>query len=203
MRLAKVISYLLHPLWMPLFTLVLAYLLDPFLSLRAPVFNFLLIVLFVNTIAPGISILVMQRRGLISDLEIRNKQERFVPFILFLFYYALSYALIRFRGNFIPQDVMVIFSSLLVSLSLGLILTLKTKVSMHLMAIGGLCGVLAGLNRIHLLGIGEVVTIVFLLAGALGWARIRMRVHTHTQVYLGFLIGFFIHYLMLVFRIYL
>jgi hypothetical protein len=202
-RAATVVSYVLHPLWMPLFTLSLVYWIDPFLGLHPPVFRFLLFILVVNTVAPGLSVLFMVRRGVITDLEIRRKRERFIPFLLFLFYYGLSYALIRLRVEYVPTDVLVVFFALIVSLVVGMLFTLRTKISMHLMAIGGLCGSLAAFNEMHLLGRDYIIALVLIGAGLLGWARIRMGVHSHRQVYLGFLVGFLVHYGFLTFRLYL
>lgn len=201
-RAATVVSYVLHPLWMPLMTLSLAYWMDPFLGLHPPVFRFLLFILVVNTVAPGLSVLFMIRRGVITDLEIRRKRERFVPFVLFLFYYGLSYILIRIRVEYVPIDVLTVFFALLVSLIVGMLFTLRTKISMHLMAIGGLCGTLSALNQMHLLSRGYIIAAVLIGAGILGWARIRMGVHSHQQVYLGFSVGFLVHYGFLMLRIY-
>ncbi|MCH2198427.1 MAG: hypothetical protein MK081_06565 [Flavobacteriales bacterium] len=203
MKTANIISYVLHPLWMPLFTLVLAYFLDPFIGLHPEMFKFLLLIVLINTIAPGLSILVMKRKGIISDLDIRNRRERLAPFLLFLFYYVLSYILLRFNTDIVPIDIFIIFFSLLISLVSGLLINSQTKISMHLMAIGGLCGVLAGLNELHLLGIGWVVAALLMGAGVLGWARIRMGVHTHQQVYLGFSVGFLIHFAFLYYRVFI
>lgn len=187
---------------MPLFTLVAAYTLDPFLGLYPALFRFLLFIVLVNTIAPGISILIMKRRGVISDLEIRNKSERIIPFLLFLFYYLLSYLLIRLRNAIVPEEVLVIFFAVVLSLIVGIIVNRYTKISMHLMAMGGFCGVIAGLNVVHLLGIGHYLAISFILAGLLGWSRITQSLHTHKQVYLGFSVGFAIHYFLLIWKIY-
>ncbi len=203
LRTATVVSYILHPLWMPLATLGILYAIDPFLNLHPPVFRFLMFILAVNTIAPGISILFMYKRGVITDLEIRRKRERYIPFLLFLFYYGLSYGLIRIRVEYVPADLLVVFFSLLVSLVIGMVVTARTKISMHLMALGGLCGVLAAFNQLHLLGRDYVVALAVIAAGLLGWARIRMGVHSHAQVYMGFAVGFLVHYLMLMAGIYL
>lgn len=202
-KLAKVVSAVLHPLWMPLFTLVLAYLLDPFLGVYPALFRFLVFIVLVNTIAPGISILLMKRRGIISDLEISNRRERLLPFVLFLFYYALSYLLIRMRNTAVPDEVLIIFFAVLVSLVLGMVVNRFTKISIHLMAMGGLVGVLAALNELHLLGLGGVVALFLMGAGLLGWSRISQGYHTHAQVYSGFLVGFGVHYLLLMTQLYL
>lgn len=204
-RAAVVVSYVFHPLWMPLITLAGVYFLDPFLGLHPTVFRLLLLVLTVNLLAPGISILMMRYRNIISNLDITRRQERFLPFALFLFYYGLSYFWLRSNASelYIPVVVFSIFTAMLASLSLAMLITLKTKISMHLLAVGGVCGVVAAVNRLHLLGAGDVLGACVIAAGLVGWARITLGVHTHGQVYGGFLLGFAVHYLFLQFEVYL
>ncbi|MGF1564461.1 MAG: hypothetical protein ACFCUH_03765 [Flavobacteriales bacterium] len=195
-RIATAISYTFHPLWMPLITLAVVYYIDPFLGLHPKVFRLLLLILLINLIAPGLSILIMRSRNLVSNLDITNRTERFLPFVLFLFYYGLSYFWLRRHGDalFMPAIVYGVFSALLVSLAVATVVTVQTKISMHMLAIGSVCGVIAAVNKIHLLGHGDLLGFSVLIAGAVGWARITLGVHTHAQVYLGFVTGFLIHF---------
>lgn len=195
-RAAVVVSYVFHPLWMPLITLAGVYFLDPFLGLHPTVFRLLLLVLTVNLLAPGFSILMMRYRNIISNLDITRRRERFLPFALFLFYYGLSYFWLRSNASelYIPVVVFSIITAMLASLSLAMLITLRTKISMHMLAIGGVCGVVAAINRLHLLGAGDVLGACVIAAGLVGWARITLGVHTPGQVYSGFLLGFAVHY---------
>jgi membrane-associated phospholipid phosphatase len=74
---------------------------------------------------------------------------------------------------------------------------------MHLLAMGGICGVLAAVNKVHLLGIIEFVALAVLIAGLVGWARITLKVHTHAQVYMGFTLGFLLHFVFVNLGLYL
>ncbi len=181
---------------MPLITLAVVYYIDPFLGLHPKVFRLLLLVLLINLIAPGLSILLMRSRKMVSNLDITQRSERFLPFALFLFYYGLSYYWLRVNGGdlLIPVIVYGVFSALLVSLVLSTLITLRTKISMHLLAMGSVCGVIAAVNRIHLLGAGDLLGVGLIVAGAVGWARITLGVHTPRQVYLGFCLGFTVHF---------
>lgn len=198
-RLATVVSYTFHPLWMPLITLTAIYNLDPFLGLHPKVFRLLLLILLINLVAPGLSIIIMRSRNMVSNLDITNRSERFLPFALFLFYYGLSYYWLRRHGAelYIPVLVYGIFTALLLSLFVALVITTKTKISMHLLAMGSVCGVIAAVNRLHVLGAGDILGAAVLVAGIVGWARVRLGVHTHAQVYLGFSVGFIIHFVAL------
>jgi len=204
-RAANLVSYIFHPLWMPLLTLSVIYFADPFLGLHPKVFRLLLMIFLVNLIAPGLSILLMRYRNIVSNLDITRRKERFLPFMLFLFYYGISYFWLRYHAQdlYIPTIVLSVMSALLVSLLLSTVITFATKISMHLLAMGGICGVLAAVNKIHLLGIIEFVALGILLAGLVGWARITLRVHTHAQVYMGFSLGFLMHFAFINLGVYL
>lgn len=204
-RLATVISYLFHPLWMPLMTFTAVYFADPFLGLHPKVFRLLLLILLVNLLAPGLSILLLRRQRVVSDLDISKRSERFVPFVLFVFYYGLSYVWLRMNMQelYMPVIVFSVFTGLLVSLLVAIVVTTKTKISMHTMAIGAFCGVAAAINQMHVLGLGFFVALLLFIAAAVAWARITLRMHTQGQVYAGFLLGFFIQYLTLIYGLYL
>jgi hypothetical protein len=190
---------------MPLITLAAVYYIDPFLGLHPKVFRLLLLILLINLVAPGVSILIMRSRNVVSNLDITNRSERFLPFALFLFYYGLSYYWLRMHGAelYMPVLVYAIFSALLLSLALSLIITTRTKISMHLLAMGGVCGVIAAVNRLHLLGAGDIIAVAVLVSGLVGWARLRLGVHTHAQVYMGFSLGFIVHFVVLSLGLYI
>jgi membrane-associated phospholipid phosphatase len=191
---AKIISFLLHPLWMPLITLIIAFGLDPFLGIHPKAFLFLLSIVLVNILVPGITILFMVKRKMISNLEISERTERWIPFLLVFGYYLLTYVLLRTRADHFPIVVNSFFFGLLLSLGLAVIINNFTKISIHMLAFGGMLGSIAALNVVHYLNQGFVIAILLLLGAAVAWARLTLGVHTQRQVYFGFSLGFLIHF---------
>ena len=103
---AKWISAILHPLLMPLVTLVLVFGMDPYLQSLPHVFVYMGVVVLVNTLAPAISIFVLHRRGMLSDLDIRNRKERSLPFFIVLAYFIMTYILlVTSPRHFYPFDL--------------------------------------------------------------------------------------------------
>ncbi|MFM1932849.1 MAG: hypothetical protein RL226_2152 [Bacteroidota bacterium] len=199
---AKAISSVFHPLWMPLLTLVIAFFVDPFLGLHPAAFIFLLAMLFMNAALPGLTILYMARKNMISNLEISNRTERWVPFFLVFGYYIISYVLLRTKVDFVPPVVYSIFFALLTSLLTALVVNNFTKISVHLMAFGGFLGTLAALNVMHYLGQGLFIGLLLLVGSFVAWSRLVLNVHTHKQLYLGFSVGFCIHFFMITYGIF-
>ena len=57
-----------------------------------------------------------------------------------------------------------------------------------MLAIGGVFGILIGLNIIFG-GLNKYIIIVLVLSGLLGTARIYENAHNHAQIYIGFILG--------------
>lgn len=193
-RSAKIISFVLHPLWMPLITLIIAFGIDPYLGIHPTAFIFLLSIVLVNIFIPGMTIYFMARRRMISNLEISVRSERWIPFLLVFGYYLLTYVLLRTRAEHFPIVVNSFFFGLLLSLGLAILINNFTKISIHMLAFGGMLGSVAALNVVHYLNQGFVLAVLLILGASVAWARLVLGVHTHRQVYLGFSLGFLVHF---------
>lgn len=189
-RLALVVSYVLHPLWMPFILLVLLWSVDPWLRLQPTMVVYVGSILLINAVAPALSIYVLHRRGALSDLEVSRRDERRVPFLVVLFYQVLGYYALTRPGVFLPVEVLSLVLGMIAALVVGMLLTRWIKVSMHLLAQGGALAGLWSFHLIHDLGLGDVLPLGFVMAGVVGWSRMRLGVHTVRELSLGFLIGF-------------
>lgn len=199
--LALFFSYVFHPLWMPLFTFGLAYLVDPWLIPSKPVFNFIGLVLIINAVAPLVSIFIMMRRGMISDVEIKNRNERTRPYMIILFYFILTYWLLRNRNVPVDPAVFSMFLGVIFSVIIAMVINRYWKISAHMLAIGGLIGVMLGLAREIHTGMPFIIGGLIFIAGGVGFSRIFLNAHTHNQVYAGFTLGIVLNYLLVNFEV--
>jgi hypothetical protein len=193
-KLALFFSYVFHPIWMPLITFGLAYLVDPWLIPNKPVFNFIGLILIINAIAPLVSIFIMMRRGMISDVEIKNRNERTRPYLIILFYFILTYWLLRNRQVPVDPAVFSMFLGVILSVICAMIINRFWKISAHMLAIGGLVGVMLGLAREIPTGMPFIIGGLFFIAGGIGFSRIYLEAHTHNQVYAGFTLGLMLNF---------
>ena len=188
---AKFISAVFHPFLMPLFTMFLLRHFDVFLSNRTDVFIYLTSIIFIITFATGVSILLMRKRGLISDLDIRNRSERFTPFIIVLGYYVIAYILtLELTGIVIPVLYRSLMLGLVVSILTGLIVTMRFKLSMHLLAIGGVLASVIYVGIINETSDVNWISSIVIASGLLAWSRLELKAHTLKEVYVGFSVGF-------------
>ena len=192
MQLFKIISVILHPIFIPIATIYISLMLFPSIGFAITRnLNFIYIILFFSTIfIPLISILFLIKINVVSSLEMNDYKERFFP----LFITSAS----MFLGYYILEEILI-FSVLLRHIMIGAIIIVFTssiiskywKISLHMLALGGLVGVLFSLNFLY----SEIMNILIffiLISGLLGVARVKEKAHNNIQVYIGFLLGFFI-----------
>ncbi|MCW5899856.1 MAG: hypothetical protein KIT10_11370 [Flavobacteriales bacterium] len=190
-RAANWISIALHPLFMPLLTLWLAIAVDPHLGyfLDGRMLWITLGMVGVMTIVfPLISTLLLLRGGVIDDLRMPDHRQRVAPFVMTLLYFAMAYWLLR-RSS-IHLGLLPLLAGAIVALALTAAISLRWRISAHMVGIGGLLGTLSALMVMHALPILPLIAGVILLAGALGTARIVDGGHSHTQIHAGTALGF-------------
>lgn len=190
-RIARLLSYALHPLLMPVLTLWLALELDLrlgyFLDERAR-WVVLAMVGLMTVAFPLTSALLLMRAGLLSSLEMPTRRERIAPFAMAVLYYGMTWYLLA-RSPLHPL-ALALFGGAVAALLVTTLITLRWKVSAHMVGIGGCLGALVALNMLHNLEAFIPLCIVVLLAGALGTARLLTSNHTPAQIYAGAGLGF-------------
>lgn len=196
---ARVVSAVFHPFVMPTVTLVLLFFSDGYLHSMPHVFVYMLVVVLINTLAPALSLYLLYRRGYLSDLEIRSRGERRLPFVIVLAYFTLTYVLlITSPALYVPFVYLDMWIGLTVSLAIALVITRWFKISMHMLGQGGALGSIMGIQALQLSPNWELNALLLLVAGCVGFARIELAVHRHIEVYCGYLLGFLVCYLSVV-----
>jgi len=190
-RPARWLSVLLHPLFMPVYAIALLLHLDPrmgwFLNSELR-WLALGMVALMTVVFPLTSTLLMMRTGLVSRLDMPTRQERIAPYTITLLYYGFAWYLLREfpLHPAIGRFLIGAFAALL----LTLLITLRWKISAHLVGIGGLLGTFVALGWYFAPPLFPFVMATLLLCGLLGSARLLIGEHTPAQVYVGALLGF-------------
>ena len=188
-KIAQVISYLMHPLLMPVYALIFlfsgtsVFTLTP---LATKLFCFLVTGVSM-VVLPLISLPIFKRLHLISDYTLDDKQERVYPILV-----AVIFAFIGFwvLGKFAyTQIVQQLFLAVIILLSVFSIITLVWKMSMHMTAIGGVVGFIFALGIKYPGDMRIPFIIMLLFAGILAASRLYLNKHNPCQIYTGFLFG--------------
>ena len=189
MKLTQLISILLHPMFMPLLVLHLTLLALPSIAFTLSQ-NLLLIygiLVFSTIVLPLASIFWLMRKGKISSLEMSNHKERSLPLFKTVIWMSFGYYLLQNLLFYTPILKAELLGAIIIIL-IAVIISKFWKISLHLLAIGGVVGIFIALQIIN--GDFLYILILFiLLSGLLSLARVKQKSHNYTQVYTGFIIG--------------
>jgi hypothetical protein len=193
--LARVISFVFHPLLFAtylflLFWLVFPVAFDPIKEDGTSRFIFLLFC--VTFILPVLMISLLKTLGWLETFAMEERQQRIVPFLLIsVFYTGVTYVFydrteVSLNDNFLK--FLIIINALVI---VSTIVTMVYKVSVHSIGIWGLIGILVPLNKVSDTGTLLYPTIAaILVAGVIMSARLQLNVHKTGEVLSGAFIGF-------------
>jgi len=196
---ATIVSYILHPLLVPTYILVFLLNVDTYLAYMIPLILRLWIIgmFFVITFAmPAIMIYLMQRKGVITSLQMDIRSERFYPLLLTAIFWGLGYTVISKTG--LPIVYYQYMLGGIAAIIVALAINYYWKISLHMVGMGGLTGAFFGLSIRIGVDLFPVLAIVILLSGFVGYARLKVNSHNPPQIYTGFIVG-----AMLMFIVYL
>ncbi len=192
-RLARIISYLFHPVLVPTFLFAVLFFLTPcFMVWTNTIKYYLLGFIFLGTFAFPITItLFLLRYNRIASIEMLEQEDRRKPFLLTTLFYA-SVAFLLSNGIFQGTLLSFIMISIATTVCLATIINFFHKISMHSVGISGSLGTLFALqyydSRYDLL---IPILVFILLTGFIGSARLTLAAHTPLEVLTGCLLGFF------------
>ncbi len=196
--LAKGISIVFHPLIIP--TLGFLLLMNSgfyFSFITFEIKKFILLIILLSTfLLPSISLLLLAMNPRF-DAKMEKSTDRVLPLLLSSVYFFIGYYFLG-KAPIYPIYRIFLISTILIIILLMLI-SIKWKISNHMAALGGLVGAVLALSfrlsmNSSLLLIGLIVA-----AGLVGTSRLVLKKHTSLQIYAGFLLGFTVNYLVMIF----
>lgn len=187
---AKIISALFHPLLLPTYALLLLFSTNFYFVLVLPTqFKYLILsFVFITTfVLPAVMIFILLKADMIKSLQMESSKERVLPlFIVAGFFFATFYFLREAPQSSI-FNIFMLGATILVLISL--LINYITKISIHMVAQGGLFGTFIGLALSFHQDITHLIFLIIIVAGFTGFARLKLKAHSPMQVYLGFLLG--------------
>ena len=189
-KIARMISYLFHPLMMPCYILILLLNINNYASLLVPL-NYKLmitgIVLLMTVILPLCFTWLLIKLQYITSVYMTTREDRVYPIIsLAVFYYA-TYFMLK------EVHIAAIFSYYMLGATLiailSLVINFYRKISLHLLAMGSFTGLFLGLSLQYGINFTPEIMVGILLAGVVGYARLKSNAHQPSEIYSGFLMG--------------
>ena len=190
MNFSRIISGLAHPMLMPLYSIFVIFHSGTYLDYTPPqLIRVIYLIVAISTVLLPLSVLpLLKAQKLVSDYGLENKRERVVPLVFAIIFYSLGYyLLLKFPITRIVANLQL---AAVFSITLVTIISLKWKISIHMAGIGGFLGMVVALS-VNLSSSLRIFFIVgMLLAGLLAYSRLKLNLHTPSQVYAGFMLGF-------------
>jgi hypothetical protein len=190
LQFSRFLTYLLHPLIIPALT-VSALLMRPDLYpvvLPAPLKIWFVFVVFVFTLLiPSASVFVLQKLNAVNSIELTQRSERTIPLVIACTSYLAFFFFIKSPN--IPPVLLYVLYTATFALIAGLIINMVYKVSLHTLGWGALTATLVSISLRMGIQLLAFISVAILLAGLVGYARLKENAHNQTQVYLGYIAG--------------
>ena len=187
---AKFISILFFPLFIPMYGMILLLNMNVFSCFpKSNMRVYYYIVIFFAILIPLFFYQLLAITKVISDVRMYKKEDRVIPYFLTSVSFLVgAYLLYR---CWMPLQIVNIATATAIAILIDAIVSKWWQISAHMTGIGGLT---AG---IFCVGLGlhtnttAILMIALLGAGLLASARLQLKRHTPLQLAAGFLNGFF------------
>lgn len=198
-KLASIISYTFHPLFMPFLGLLFFYFSDKLLLFSfnnggvLNTSNWIIITLtfIFSLIIPISGVIYLKKTGKIDSYQMPSKEERLIPFAITLTsIFTVYYLLFEILNIEVDAIIKIFFWGCILSIMTALIITLFWKVSVHMIGIGGFTGAIFLISKLS----GHVniieLSMAIVIAGFVAYSRLSLKAHSPLQLVIGFSIGF-------------
>lgn len=188
-RLLKSISFIFHPLIIPLLGVIFYFIKSPrYIPLQ--IIQAKLISLSILTIIlPILLYFLLKTLGKVKSIYLENTKERIFPLLVNCMVVLLVLNRILSSSQII--ELYYFFVGILISTMACLILAiLKFKASIHMISIAGLFMFFIALSIHFSININGTLAIMSIITGAVATSRLHVKAHTSIELIIGFFIGF-------------
>jgi hypothetical protein len=190
---AHLLSYVLHPLFIPTYFFLFLMQVLPFefvgiteWQLKMRLFS----VAWLTAFFPAFAVFLLWRLKLSDSIFLRTQKERIIPYVITMFFYWWMYYLSR---NFTDQPIALKFFYLgiFVASAIGMTVNNFMKVSLHAMGIAGLTTAVILVSVFYPVKNAVWVLLAVLLTALVISARLVVSDHTKKELIVGLFIGVF------------
>lgn len=187
---ATIISYILHPVFLPLLTVIALYVLAPseFAGISASKFKLILLPFIINYILfPLLSVALLKAVGFIDSIQLRTSRERIIPLIMIMiFYFWMNHVT---KNQHYPFIIHVLTLGNFIGIIVVFLLNIFMKISLHASGGGMLIGIMLVLMFTSPVNMAFPFFLGLFVAGIIGTARMILGAHNSQEIYLGYAAG--------------
>ena len=189
-QISRFVSSIFQPLFMPIYSILLLFVYTHFQYIFANKFWVIVMPSFFFAFAlPGLMIFAVYKLNLISDLSLKVRSERFIPYLIVLVSYTAM--IIFYHRMGMPLWFLMMTGASIAIILIASLITIWWKISAHMFGVSGLLGgVMAVSYFIEQNNPYQLFIALFVISGMVGTSRLILKRHTPAQVLGGFLLGF-------------
>ncbi len=148
----------------------------------------LIYVLILDIAIPIMAFKILKIFKIISNLQLENAKERTFPYIIMLIVYSFT-GFLFFRIPYMPPFIYGLFISISLIVLIISILNNFLKVSAHSAAVSAASVWFYIIFRTLEINTSNLLIISIIISGLVMSSRLYLKVHTQSEIYLGFLVG--------------
>lgn len=190
-QLAKFISYVFHPVFVPVYLVFFMVYVHPYLfggfsafdKLRTMIMGLVMYSLF-----PVVTVLLLKALKFIETFQLTAQRDRIIPLVACGIWYFWIWYVWRNLPDY-PKEAIQLALAIWISASLALLANIVMKVSLHAISMGIMVTFLFLLSLPDPQGFGLYLSGAVLIAGLVGTSRFIASDHRNAEVYGGFALG--------------
>ena len=186
--LLKSISYVFHPLIMPILGIIFYFSKTPrFIPepvIRAKIFS----ITILTIILPILIYFLLKTIKRADSLELKTTKERIIPLILNVFILVLILKRVLPYDE-IPELYYFYLGILCSSLACLFLAILKFKASIHMIGSTGFFMFAIALSIHFKININGTIALMCIIIGAIATSRLHLKAHTNTELLMGIFVG--------------
>ena len=189
-----------HGIFIPTYFIAVLMNLNVFFALMIPSdakWKILLLILLTSAVFPMLILYSMYRFKLIKSISMDSREDRLYPYAATsIFFFLTTYMIWQISISPVYYYIMMAASILAL---LTLLINIYWKISAHTVSMGGMLGILVALQSVLLIDILWLIAVTLMLAGLVGFARLRAGTHTQAQVYAGYILGYLLSFFLVLY----
>jgi hypothetical protein len=184
----KGISYVFHPLIMPLLGVLFYFEISPKFYPDEIIYVKLISLSILTIILPILLYFLLKTLGRVDSIELKTANERIIPLTVNCLIVVLI--LQRVISEHEIVELYYFFLGILISNLTCLVLAIvKFRASIHLIGISGLFMFFIALSIHFKININNTLALMSIITGAIATSRLHLKAHNYKELILGFFVG--------------
>jgi hypothetical protein len=188
---ARIISYLFHPVFVPVYVLLFLVYVHPAVFAGASSWDKMKLLfqgVLMFTFFPIITILLLKAVGFIQSIFLSTQRDRIIPYIAcMIWYFWIAYVWNNLPDT--PLEAKIFAAAVFIASIIGQMANIYFRISMHSLAMGVAVCFLVILGFIQQANMGMYISIGVLVAGLVCSSRLIVSDHSTKEIYWGFVGG--------------